>query len=647
MLDFKILEAPRSIKRLVMLAADFFIIPIAIYTAIGLRTDFNYSLLSPQVHALSVITALVSAVFFMKIGLYRAVVRFMGHEALFAVVKGVTISTIVLSLFLLLLDAHLPRSIPLIYWAVAFCFVGGSRFMVREYVHAQAREQKQKIAIYGAGRTGLQLLTALQNGGVYEPVVLLDDDEQLWGDVYQGQKVCNPSIIADLVKKGGVEQVLLAMPSAPMWRRKEILENLEPLAVGVKTVPSLDQLVNGNASIDEVRDIEIEDLLGRDAVAPNVELMSACITDKNVLVTGAGGSIGSELCRQILNCNPSVLVLFERCEYALYELESELLKTASETGSQVDVIALLGCVQDEQRLSSVFESYGINTIYHAAAYKHVPMVEHNIIEGVRNNVFGTLAAANSALKAEVETFVLVSTDKAVRPTNIMGASKRFAELVLQALAEKSSTTCFSMVRFGNVLGSSGSVVPLFKQQIRNGGPITVTHPEIIRYFMTISEAAQLVIQAGSMGKGGDVFVLDMGEPVKIADLARRMVRLMGMEVKDANGENGDIEISFTGLRPGEKLYEELLIEENAAGTEHPRIMVADEFHTSWAELKLMIKSIGTACDTMDCASIHQILKGAHIGYDPKDGVNDYVWCKGKANSTVLSAAGRFREKVAQ
>jgi len=609
-----------------MVSADVFFLPCAVILSVLARGDFDLTrLLNSSGLSVIAITTLISIAVFARLGLYRAVVRFMGRQAFFAVLKGSLLSVFILATTMVLLSAELPRSIPLIYGMIVFCLVGGSRFFVREYLFSKARPSKKKVAIYGAGRSGLQLMTSLNNSHEYEPVVLVDDLEERIGTIYHGVRV-NPSHnLPLLIEKHNIEQVLLAMPSAPMWRRKEILADLEPLPVRVKTVPTFEQLVSGDASVEETHDVAVEDLLGRDPVEPITSLIDGCVLNKTVLVTGAGGSIGSELCRQILKAKPAKLLLFDRCEFALYQIDRELQHAVFDAGLDVSVIPLLGCVQKLGRLQSVMEAFAVDTVYHAAAYKHVPMVEQNVVEGVRNNVLGTLNAAQAALDAEVNTFVLVSTDKAVRPTNVMGASKRLAELVLQALAREKSATTFCMVRFGNVLGSSGSVVPLFRKQIKAGGPVTVTHPEIIRYFMTIPEAAQLVVQASSMASGGDVFVLDMGKPVKIAELAKTMVRLMGMEVRDEQNPDGDIEVKYTGLRPGEKLFEELLIGENVSGTKHPRIMRADEISVPWSEMNQILQKLEVFCDDGDCEAVRELLLCTETGYAPNDGLSDAIW----------------------
>jgi FlaA1/EpsC-like NDP-sugar epimerase len=453
--------------------------------------------------------------------------------------------------------------------------------------------------------------------------------------VIQGLPVISPSKLESQLSYRGVETILLAVPRASRSERRQILDMLLQFDVDVKTVPSLGDIVAGRASLDELKEVAIEDLLGRDPVEPNPVLMESNITDKVVMVTGAGGSIGSELCRQIINHKPSKLVLFERSEFSLYQIEKELKVLAETSDIEMEVIPILGSIQHINRLSKVMSAFKVDTVYHAAAFKHVPIVEYNVVEGIRNNVFGTYYCAKAAIEAGVESFVLISTDKAVRPTNVMGTTKRLAELALQAFAEEESKkehgTRFCMVRFGNVLGSSGSVIPLFKQQIANGGPITITHSDIIRYFMTIPEAAQLVIQAGSMGVGGDVFVLDMGDPVKIVDLAKNLIRLSGLEVKDEENPYGDIEIIVTGLRPGEKLYEELLIGDNVERTGHERIMTANEKSLSFVDFNQLLASLDEACHDFDHEKIRNILLQAPADFSPSDNISDLVWNASKAN----------------
>lgn len=481
------------------------------------------------------------------------------------------------------------------------------------------------VLIYGAGASGRQLQLALNQGQEFMPVAFVDDDPSLRKMVIQGMNVYSPDVIAELIRQFGVKKILLAMPSASRAVRKQVIKRLDHLPCEVLSIPGMADLVAGIAHIDELKEVSIEDLLGRDPVDPIPELINANIAGKRVMVTGAGGSIGSELCRQIVRCKPVQLVLFELSEFGLYAIDKEINELCQSEGLQVDIVPLLGSVQRQDRLQAVLSSFQIQTIYHTAAYKHVPLVEYNVVEGVRNNVFGTLYCAQAAIRSGVETFVLISTDKAVRPTNTMGTTKRLAELVLQALAVEQTTTRFCMVRFGNVLGSSGSVVPLFRKQIRDGGPLTVTHPDIIRYFMTIPEASQLVIQAGAMGQGGDVFVLDMGEPVKIFDLARRMIRLSGLTLRDESHPNGDIEIKITGLRPGEKLFEELLIGEQVLGTAHPQIMKATEVMLPWVVLRCMLIELDNACHNFDHKLIRHLLLSMPAGFNPTDGICDLVW----------------------
>lgn len=627
----------RSSKRLIMLVADMIMLPVALWTAFALRLGE----LQPDVAAywwIFLAAPLFSIPIFIRIGLYRAVVRFMGINAVFAIFKGVTISTLLLATVVLMTETKgVPRSVFLIYWGVAVIYIGGSRMLMRSYFQSLSltNETKQNLIIYGAGSAGAQLASALLQGNEVKPVAFIDDNVSLRGSEIQGIKIFSSEELNVLIKKYKINQVLLAMPSISRSRRREIVDKLEPLPVHVRTIPGMVDLVSGNAKLNDLREVGLDDLLGRDPVLPDKELLTACIQQKNILVTGAGGSIGSELCRQIIFLKPKKLILYEISEYALYAIENELERIKAKYNLGIELIPLLGSVLDQQRLKHVLQIYDINTIYHAAAYKHVPLVEHNIVEGIKNNIFGTYHAAKAAVETHVDTFVLISTDKAVRPTNIMGASKRFAELILQGLSQMSEndsnisidnkSTHFCMVRFGNVLGSSGSVVPLFQEQIHNGGPVTVTHPEIIRYFMTIPEAAQLVIQASAMGTKGEVFVLDMGEPVKILDLAKRMIHLSGLTIKDERNPDGDIEIIITGLRSGEKLYEELLIGDNATGTQHPRIMQAEETSIPFYKLTEIINQLENSIEQYDIENIIKILSNTVSGYVANKGISDYLW----------------------
>lgn len=570
-------------------------------------------------------SALLATPIFVKLGLYRAIFRFSGWHATLSLVKAISIYMVLYAtLFLFVGIQGIPRSVGLIQPILLFVGVGTSRlfakYLLNEFGGNGRSLAKARVAIiYGAGSAGRQIASGLRQGVEIEPVAFVDDDPRLWNGLINGLHVYAPNQIQNLVASDrGITDVLLAIPSASRHRQKEILTTLSDLPVHVRTLPGLSHLANGIVKIEDIREVEIDDVLGREHVQANDELMHLNITGKVVLVTGAGGSIGSELCRQIMVQKPSALILFELSEFALYVIERELAKLAS----SVRVVPMLGSVLDENKLARVFKRFGVQTVYHAAAYKHVPMIEMNPVAGVWNNVFGTLHAVEMACKAGVETFVLVSTDKAVRPTNVMGCSKRIAELVLQAKNSQEQrlgidTTKLTMVRFGNVLGSSGSVVPVFREQIKNGGPVTVTHPEIIRYFMTIPEAAQLVIQAGAMGEGGDVMVLDMGEPVKIVDLAKRMIRLSGFSHKDQDNPDGDIEIRFTGLRPGEKLYEELLIGDNTFPTSHSGIMRATEYAMSWEELEPLLFELEAAVKAEDSDVIRSLLKKAVPEFNPE------------------------------
>ena len=620
-------ESSRTTKRIISLCYDTFAIALAFYIATCMRLGtFSIPVTQKELTAVA-ITIIITLALFTKMGMYRAILRYMTLPAMLTIVGCVCVSGLVLAMASFFTFSKLPRSVPFIYITTALLLIGTPRLLVRSLIallNRQSRGNKEAVIVYGAGYTGHQLTLALQ-ATPYKVVAFVDDNPALHGTVLANKKVFDPSMIEALMHTYSVNKILLALGSTPNSRRAEVIKRLEALPVSVQTVPAIPDILSGKARIEHIRDVEIEDLLGRDPVQANPDLMHACITGKVVMVTGAGGSIGSELCRQILRQSPKTLVLFELNEYSLYSIEQELQQEIATRGLQLKLVSLLGSVQKEHRLETIMRAFGVQTVYHAAAYKHVPLVEHNIVEGVRNNVFGTWYCAEAAIKAGVESFVLISTDKAVRPTNIMGASKRMAELALQGLAQRQNATRFTMVRFGNVLGSSGSVVPLFRQQIKQGGPITVTHPDIIRYFMTIPEAAELVIQAGAMGTGGDVFVLDMGEPVKIIDLAARMIHLSGLEVKDDKHPNGDVEILYTGLRPGEKLYEELLIGDNVSGTGHPRIMRAEEQCLSWKETKLLLDELDKSCHTYKCDEVKELLINAPTGYKSTEALGDSVW----------------------
>ncbi|ENM5726528.1 polysaccharide biosynthesis protein [Vibrio mimicus] len=618
-------------KRIISVLIDAFFIIFSFYSAYWVRVGNVEIIHSDTIPYLLTTVTIVTILAFTRLGLYRAILRYLTFHALAVVSIGTLISAASVAIAAFYFDAPVPRSLPIIYGTFLCLLCGGSRLIVRVLVSGLSGKGRKAVLIYGAGSAGRQLAIALRNSENYKVVGFIDQDKTLENTVIMGLQVYDIRCAAYLVDKHDVTQILLAVPSASRARRKKILESLIDLSAEVLTVPDMKDIVEGKASIDQLKDVAIEDLLGRDPVTPQQCLMEANILGKVVMVTGAGGSIGSELCRQIVRQKPKALVLFELSEFGLYQIDRELKQLMEVEGLQVEIIPLLGSVQRINRLVVTMKSFKVQTVYHAAAYKHVPLVEYNVVEGVRNNVFGTYYTAQASIEAGVESFVLISTDKAVRPTNVMGTTKRMAELGLQALAEqenlKAKGTRFCMVRFGNVLGSSGSVVPLFKRQIEAGGPITVTHPDIIRYFMTIPEAAQLVIQAGAMGKGGDVFVLDMGEPVRITDLAINLIQLSGLEVKDEQHPYGDIAIEFTGLRPGEKLYEELLIGDNVAKTAHERIMTANERYLPLAEFEQHLNELDKACHAFNHERIRELLLEAPTDFNPTDGIGDLVWCR--------------------
>ncbi|GAB7543306.1 nucleoside-diphosphate sugar epimerase/dehydratase [Cupriavidus sp. 8B] len=638
MLIKKIYEMSRQKKIWLMLALDFLLLPLSLWSAVGLRTD-HWSIQTQYPISVYVLASIVAIPVFIKMGLYRSVIRYMEDRAILTIIAAVTISIVIFgSLIFFLGLSYVPRGALLIYWLLAITYIVCSRFFARAAFRMlpQFSRVGRKVIIYGAGDAGRQLAVALRAGPDCEPMAFVDDDIGKRGLNIGGIKVYGSGDLPALVRRMAIEQVLIAIPSASRGRRIEIVNTLEPLAVQVRVVPGMGELVSGEVRLDDVREVGIDELLGREVVAPNTKLLMKNIADKNVMVTGAGGSIGSELCRQIIKSQPAILVLYEQSEFALYALEYELQQMIAAKELSTELIPVLGSVQNGDRVFGILSRYNVETIYHAAAYKHVPMVEFNSTEGVLNNTLGTQVTAEAAIRANVETFVLISTDKAVRPTNVMGASKRMAELCLQAFAQDPGVkTRFSIVRFGNVLGSSGSVVPLFKKQIASGGPVTVTHPDIIRYFMTIPEAAQLVIQAGAMGGTGEVFVLDMGQPVKIVDLARRMIHLSGFQVKDELSSEGDIEIEYSGLRPGEKLYEELLIGDAVVGTSHPRIMKANESFLSREELDEKMKILVRACLSNDCKTLQNILLECVSGFRPDGDIKDHLHETGAAYLRLL------------
>lgn len=625
---YRLITMKRGHKRTIMILSDLLALPFALWSGYMLRlSDWWAPEYLYPAWPLFILTPLLGVFVFMRLGLYHAIIRFMGAQAIWAVVKGVMLLAFFLWAAATLLQVSpFPRSVPVIFSLVALVYVGGSRLLVRHYYHWLLTQHgnKNSVLIYGAGGAGVQLATVLSEGIEYCPVGFIDDDRTLWGSTIKGLPIYGPGAAREVIEYENVGHVLLALPSSTSQVRKKILESLEELNVHVQTIPSMPELLSGKAKVEELREVQVEDLLGRDPVPPKVSLLEKCIAGKSVMVTGAGGSIGSELCRQVVSQHPLCLVLFEVSEYNLYEIKQELENFVDKRKINVNLVALLGNVTDKARVERAISAFNVDTIYHAAAYKHVPLVEHNVIEGIKNNIFGTRVVAEAAAAANIGNFILVSTDKAVRPTNVMGATKRFSELILQNLAKHSLETTFSMVRFGNVLGSSGSVVPLFRKQIQAKGPVTVTHREITRYFMTIPEAASLVIQAGSMAKGGDVFVLDMGEPVKITDLAKKMIQLSGYEIKSGENPNGDIEIKYTGLRPAEKLYEELLVSENVVSTEHAKIMKANEDSLTAVELDEAFIEILKACDEYDSERLKYVLKKTIYGYNPSTDNVDYL-----------------------
>ena len=626
-LALPVLSLPRVAKRLVVLAVDASLCILTVWFAFYLRLGEFVALSGPAFAAAMASIAIALPVFIIS-GLYRAIFRYSGWPALMTVNKAAAVyGLIYAALFTAIGFQGVPRTVGLIQPILLVFAVGGSRALARFWLGGIYQSQLKladlpKVLIYGAGSAGRQLAAAMNNSHEMRVVGFLDDDDRLHGHVLNGQPIFSPADLPSLVVSLKVSDVLLALPSMNRKRRIEILEQIRIAHVSVRTLPSVTELAQGKVTTSDLRDLDIDDLLGRESVAPNHILLGKNITDKVVLVSGAGGSIGSELCRQIMQLAPKELLLIEQSEFALYEIHQELHLKIENTA--IRLVPLLASVRDAERMREIMSTWKPDTVYHAAAYKHVPLVEHNPAEGVKNNVMGTLTIARAAAEHQVADFVLISTDKAVRPTNIMGASKRLAEMVLQGLAGNASSTKFTMVRFGNVLGSSGSVVPKFRQQIRDGGPITLTHADVTRYFMTIPEAAQLVIQAGAMAKGGDVFVLDMGEPVKIMDLARRIIELSGLTLRDDVNPEGDIEIEVTGLRPGEKLYEELLIGDNPQPTSHPRIMKAREDCLLWSELEQKLQALQMALDVNDVAVVRAMLQQLVSGYQPSGEIVDWV-----------------------
>lgn len=644
-------------KRALQVAADICLLWLALWLAYMLRLGGSDWLVPTTSQLwLFLIAPVVAIPIYIRTGMYRAVMRRFGSQALWGIFCSVTYGFLAFGAVALAARAWgwevlFPRSTFFSFWWLSLLLIGGLRLLMREFflgnlhlssffgVSGQGGDTPERgtaVAIYGAGASGAQLLQSLRMDHQYYPCAFVDDDPDLAGRSVEGLQVYGPDDIGRMVEETGVTEMLLAIPSASRHRRQQILLTLQDYPLRVRTMPGIMDIASGKVKVDDLREVGIADLLGRDPVPPEPELLERCIRGKAVMVTGAGGSIGSELCRQIVRSGPATLVLYEHSEYALYSIQTELKNWIDSRAEPVRLVPILGSIRNGTRLRHVIDTWHIDTLYHAAAYKHVPMVEYNISEGINNNVFGTLKAAQAAILGGVKNFVLVSTDKAVRPTNVMGATKRLAELVLQGLSTEAqprlwgrddsikaeNRTRFTMVRFGNVLGSSGSVIPLFRRQLRRGGPVTVTHPEMNRYFMTIPEAAQLVIQAGSMGESGNVYVLDMGEPVSILDMARKMIRLSGLSVRDEKNPEGDIEIVFTGLRPGEKLYEELLIGDNPEPTQHPRICRANEVSLEWADLLMLLDQLSEAVSRDDLPQVQELLLSTVQGYQPQ--VKEFV-----------------------
>ena len=651
----RLLGLPRRRKRLLQVATDIVLVWGALWLAFIVRLGIDDMYNPFRVHFWLFVSAPVVAIpLFIRFGMYRAVMRYFGNDALIAIIKAVSLSSLILAVVVYWYSNHetvVPRSIVFNYWWLSLVIIGGLRLCMRQYFmgdwfsgahhvpFTNRDDSLTKVAIYGAGVAGNQLVAALRMGRVMRPVAFIDDDASIVDRSIAGLQVYKPKHIQQMIDETGAQEILLALPSSTRARRREILTFLERFPLHIRSVPNFADLASGRVKVEDIQEVDIADLLGRDSVPAQPDLLERCIKGKTVMVTGAGGSIGAELCRQIFALGPTALLLFDHSEFNLYSILTELERRGCRESLPVQLLPILGSIRHQDKLLDVMKTWGVDTVYHAAAYKHVPMVEHNIAEGVLNNVIGTLNTAQAALQSGVSNFVLVSTDKAVRPTNVMGSTKRLAELTLQALSReiapvlfgdkanvsRVNKTRFTMVRFGNVLGSSGSVIPLFHSQIKSGGPLTVTHPKITRYFMTVPEAAQLVIQAGSMGQGGDVFVLDMGEPVKIVELAEKMIHLSGLSVRSERNLQGDISIEFTGLRPGEKLYEELLIGDNVSATQHPMIMSANEDHLPWDVLKGRLRELLTAVDEDDYSRVRQLLRDTVSGYTPDGEIVDWIY----------------------
>jgi FlaA1/EpsC-like NDP-sugar epimerase len=643
-----VLALPRPAKRLIALIADALLCALSVHLAYYLRTNDWAGPLGPILFP-TITSILLALPLFVVFGLYRAIFRYAGAAAMIAIMQAALVYAVLFaSLYTVLGVESVPRTMGLIQPILLFLLIAGSRSLAgawlgQSYRNVVAEADKPRVLIYGAGAAGRQVASALQVSGQVRVVGFLDDDQALWNATINGLRVFAPAELDHLIERYGVSDVLLAINKATRARRSEIIHDLKGSGLHVRRMPGVDQLANGSVSFSDLKDLDIEDLLGRAPIPPDEELLRKNVTERVVLVTGAGGSIGSEICRQIARLAPDVLLLVDSGEYNLYAIHQELLgEMASGMATVRSVVPLLATVRDSRRMSEIIGTWRPHTIYHAAAYKHVPLVEHNVLEGLANNVLGTLNVALAAREHGVASFVLISTDKAVRPTNVMGATKRLAEIILQALSAEGLPGKFSMVRFGNVLASSGSVVPLFRSQIAAGGPVTITHPEITRYFMTIPEAAQLVIQAGAMADGGDVFVLDMGEPVKIFDLARAMIELSGLRVREPGSaeSDGDIAVEFVGLRPGEKLYEELLIGNDPMLSAHPRILRASEPFIRWAELRVQLDRLAAMVEDGASQPARELLRTLVTEFEPSSDIVDFVALR--RNQDVALATGPLR-----
>ena len=633
----QLLALPLGVKVFLAMLFDSGLLVIALLASFSMRLGEWYW---PEGDLIMLIfgAPILAIPVFTKFGLYRAIIRYIGFRVLWTIVQAVSLYALIWGVVVLLFGLEwFPRSVTLVNWVLVMLLVGGSRMVGRWWVSGllspplltvDSKVHTKRVVIYGAGEAGVQLANALLFSRELHLTAFLDDSPSLQGRKVNAITVYSLDYLDELIEQKRVDEVLLAIPSVSRVRRHQIIEQLDQFPVVVRMLPGIAEMAQGRVAIEDLRKVSVEDLLERDQVPPNHELLHANIQGKVVMVTGAGGSIGSALCRQIIQNHPKLLIMFEQSEYSLYLIEKELRNLLDSQADEI-LVPVLGSVVNQERVRRVCNTFKVSTIYHAAAYKHVPMVELNNQEGIENNLFGTLACAQAAIESAVETFVLISSDKAVRPTNTMGATKRMAEMVLQAKAievvEGGNMPHFIAVRFGNVLGSSGSVIPLFKKQIEQGGPVTVTDSEVIRYFMTISEAAELVIQAGAMGKGGDVFVMDMGEPVKIIDLARKMIHLSGLEVKDGDHPDGDIEIQIIGLRPGEKLYEELLIGDNVLSTDHSMIMRAEEEKIPWIELQSILVDLESAVLNGDFEKMRSIMMKAVPGFVPQCEIRDVLY----------------------